>query len=805
MAYYIKDTGTETFPYDTEEKAALSLNRLVKQLQGYELTSINTIVTGTSYDVTFNSAKISPFPILDQAVAISCTITQKNLTTYEYSPGYYMVTPGTTFGATSFYLGNYSFVTTSSSSLLPSNPVIPYTCQILKGASVLATFPKFTSGVSRVYTFLVKATAIEFYVDDVLYATDSHSITNWVGLYALGNPPRIAIYETNPTPDGTLVVSEEVGSLGRNYNTDFTITDVIDIASTIVEPTVSNSDMMPNGTLFNGAIIQSYGSQKIWSLKSEYFTGLSPQNLDIEGINQTAYQSFINPLKDIYDNIFRNFSDPIYIDGNCTESIDIRNNIFTGSTDTSSITVSSTIVPIDIYKNIFDGDMYLMIDNCPGVTKVFNNVFMNNSISFTCMDIEYYSEIMNVNVINNTFYSMGVGTYAVYVYADDSSGYIESFLIFNNIVDSGLGFYLDLYIENPDNIHTFIHSNNNSSGYEYSNNGDPIALDPTEITADPQFEGVSPYPLRLLNTSPSYATGLVNTNTPVDDFIGVLRKSTPDMGAYETESLTPIVPDFSADITTGPANLTVAFTDLTTGEPTSWDWDFGDGTSHSTSQNPTHIYELAGIYSVSLTSANESSSDSITKVDYITVNLVADFSGTPLTGNIPLTVAFTDLTVGGATSWDWDFGDGSLHSTDQNPTHVYTVSGVYTVTFTSTSGSLSDTEIKSSYITASEVVSVIADFYADAVEVLVNTPINFFDTSTGDPIDWSWFFGDNSSILHIQNPVHSYASSGYYTVTLTAYNESTQGTKFKEFYITVTLEHSGTGFVREQGPTLIFD
>ena len=163
MAYYIKDTGTETFPYDTEEKAALSLNRLVKQLQGYELTSINTIVTNTNYDVTFNSAKIPPFPILDQAVAISCTITQKNLTTYEFSSGFYLATPGTVFGFTSFHLGNYSFVITSSAELLPGNPIIPYICQIIKGASKIAPFPKFTSGVSRLYNFLIKATTIEFY------------------------------------------------------------------------------------------------------------------------------------------------------------------------------------------------------------------------------------------------------------------------------------------------------------------------------------------------------------------------------------------------------------------------------------------------------------------------------------------------------------------------------------------------------------------------------------------------------------------------------------------------------------------
>jgi PKD repeat protein len=59
---------------------------------------------------------------------------------------------------------------------------------------------------------------------------------------------------------------------------------------------------------------------------------------------------------------------------------------------------------------------------------------------------------------------------------------------------------------------------------------------------------------------------------------------------------------------------------------------------------------------------------------------VADFSGTPLSGNAPLEVEFTDESTGDSiTSWDWDFGDGGT-STDQNPTHTYTSPGVYTVT-----------------------------------------------------------------------------------------------------------------------------
>ena len=59
----------------------------------------------------------------------------------------------------------------------------------------------------------------------------------------------------------------------------------------------------------------------------------------------------------------------------------------------------------------------------------------------------------------------------------------------------------------------------------------------------------------------------------------------------------------------------------------------------------------------------------------------ANLSGTPRSGDAPLTVAFTDTSVNSPTGWVWDFGDGS-GSTDQNPSHTYTTPGTYDVSLT---------------------------------------------------------------------------------------------------------------------------
>ncbi|UCG61522.1 MAG: S8 family serine peptidase [Candidatus Zixiibacteriota bacterium] len=81
---------------------------------------------------------------------------------------------------------------------------------------------------------------------------------------------------------------------------------------------------------------------------------------------------------------------------------------------------------------------------------------------------------------------------------------------------------------------------------------------------------------------------------------------------------------------------------------------------------------------------------------------VANFSGTPTYGLAPLEVSFTDLSSCEPTSWEWDFGDGSPVSYEENPTHTYTVADVYTVTLTVSNAYGEDTEVKVDYITAYE-------------------------------------------------------------------------------------------------------
>ena len=81
----------------------------------------------------------------------------------------------------------------------------------------------------------------------------------------------------------------------------------------------------------------------------------------------------------------------------------------------------------------------------------------------------------------------------------------------------------------------------------------------------------------------------------------------------------PVV-SFTGTPTTGIAPLTVSFTDQSTNNPTTWWWDFNDGTGLWSYQNPTHTFTTPGTYTVTLTADNASGSGSVTYTNYITVH-----------------------------------------------------------------------------------------------------------------------------------------------------------------------------------------
>lgn len=154
---------------------------------------------------------------------------------------------------------------------------------------------------------------------------------------------------------------------------------------------------------------------------------------------------------------------------------------------------------------------------------------------------------------------------------------------------------------------------------------------------------------------------------------------------------------------------------------------------------------------------------------YITVTNppVAEFFSSTRLGPAPLTVSFADTSRGFLPmEYHWDFGDGSA-SDRQNPTHTYASDGEYTVRLTVTNIYGTDTLSEPAYIQVGN--PPVADFSASPVEGTVPLSVSFSDTSVNRPVAWQWEFGDGA-VSAEQDPVHTYAKSGTYTVRLRASN-----------------------------------
>ncbi len=202
-------------------------------------------------------------------------------------------------------------------------------------------------------------------------------------------------------------------------------------------------------------------------------------------------------------------------------------------------------------------------------------------------------------------------------------------------------------------------------------------------------------------------------------------------------------------------------------------------------------------------------------LEVIPISIVADFTASSLDVFPNEIIQFTDLStpVESITAWDWDFGDGYT-STSQNPTHSYALPGVYTVTLRALSSTSEDQMTKIDYIEVE--APLIADFIGNPLSGNQPLQVQFTDLSTpeGTVTSWEWNFGDSSPFSTLQNPVHSYALPGRYTVTLTVSNGSYENQITKVNYIEVVYVEiaeeepepiTGGGFTRSGGPTLIFD
>lgn len=224
------------------------------------------------------------------------------------------------------------------------------------------------------------------------------------------------------------------------------------------------------------------------------------------------------------------------------------------------------------------------------------------------------------------------------------------------------------------------------------------------------------------------------------------------------------VPAFTVDTTVGCMGDPFTFTNNSTSGAVNFLWNFGDGNT-SVDENPVHIYESEGVYSVTLTAFNINGCDSsITEIQLIDIQHPdAGFTAFPTFAFCPpLLVSFTDVSSADVVSWFWQFGDGSSSSL-QNPSHIYTESGVFSVSLVVTNaGGCTDTIDMPDLVTLSG-PSGEFDFFPDTVGC---PPYDITYTATANnAASYTWDFGDGF-LGSGETTTHSYTEIGSYIPTL---------------------------------------
>ena len=171
-------------------------------------------------------------------------------------------------------------------------------------------------------------------------------------------------------------------------------------------------------------------------------------------------------------------------------------------------------------------------------------------------------------------------------------------------------------------------------------------------------------------------------------------------------------------------------------------------------------------------------------VEFITLGLkalgtvsapTAIFSGTPTNGAPPLTVTFTDTSLGSITNRFWDFGDSSTTNiTGTSVQHVYNAVGTNTVTLTLTGLGPSANSIRTNYIVVSSASSApSASFTGSPTSGTEPLLVTFTDTSTGNISSRSWDFGDTTTTNVTTNSVVHTSTAITFSMSLRVTNATT--------------------------------
>ncbi|NLJ06312.1 MAG: PKD domain-containing protein, partial [Sphingobacteriales bacterium] len=244
----------------------------------------------------------------------------------------------------------------------------------------------------------------------------------------------------------------------------------------------------------------------------------------------------------------------------------------------------------------------------------------------------------------------------------------------------------------------------------------------------------------------------------------------------------------------GCVPVVTKFTDMSK-NASFWNWEFGDGHT-SSEQNPVHIYNNPGEYSVKLRVSNYlGCSDTFTMFRNIKAweTPTAEFTADKYYSEYPdMTFTFSSLSPAGLIH-HWTFGEDRVVKTSNNISYTFRDTGTYEVRLVVSTQHCYDTSIKMVIIAPPYPKS---EFTYNVEQGCMPLKVSFTDKSLM-ATDWLWYFGDGETSRE-QNPVHEYKIPGLFSVTLITSNSRGSNAIFKKEIINV---HPKPSIYFEVSPT----
>ncbi|MCB9245031.1 MAG: PKD domain-containing protein [Flavobacteriales bacterium] len=573
------------------------------------------------------------------------------------------------------------------------------------------TSPSHFYRVIGKYTVKLKA-----YDGNGCFATTSASVTVKV--------KPVAYFTTDNRCDGDSVPFFNGTDYGDTYSWDFGDNST----STQKDPkhlygTSGSYDITLYAFNNNGCKDTSYGKTNVWVLPSASFSvgnGCVGQKIDFTNSSSTASQ-YVWSFGDGQNATGRDASHVYGSAGTYTAKLEIVTT--EGCSDMATATVTIYDNPVADFAT---GDV------CLGTATSFTN---NSSLKTGTMSYTWdFGDGTGSSMANPVHTYAAAGSYTVSLKVDAPGGCSDMMVKTVQVkVQPASAFTATTACAGTATMFTNNSTNANSYSWTFGDGNSSSAFEPKHTYA---AAGTYTVTLKAMN-----ANGCEHVST-----------------MSVTVNPMPMASISANTVCAGTATMFTNNTTISAGS-LSYSWDFGDGNG-STQAAPSHTYAGAGTYVAILTASSAAGcTDKASVSVVVNANPVADFAGTNVcVGNATTLMNYST----GATSYTWNFGDGSAQSTAQSPSHTYATANTYTVLLTARNA-----------VGCSSVKSVNVVVYAAPTasfsqnNACVGTAMNFTNSSSTGT--YLWTFGDGGTST-ASSPSYTYAKSGSFNVNLKVTN-----------------------------------